>query len=154
MHLLGGCTNEKCAPDANSLEEGGAIYFQLVDARTGRNLLASLPGAGPRYRADSVMVFDQQGRPQFVGPVNISGEIGFLPFEADLSTLPYHSQIRRRFRLYLSYADQDTIDVNFTLAKNDCGFSEYKNIIVYYNSRFVYEGSGVIQLPSMIFRKN
>ncbi len=78
--LLQNCISEKCAPDSNSLTEGGSLTFRLVDARTGQDLLAQLPGNGPPYSLDSVMVYNERGEPQFRGPVDFRGEISFSTY--------------------------------------------------------------------------
>jgi hypothetical protein len=152
--LLQSCISEKCAPDSNSLEEGGGLNFHLVDARTGQDLLAQLPGNGPRYSLDSVMVYNERGEPQFRGAVDFRGEIAFSTYGStrELNTLPYHTALQRRFTLYLNRADQDTIDVAFSLRKNECGFSEFEKITIHYNTQFMYEGSGT-RIPSRVFRK-
>ncbi len=61
LSLLPDCISEKCAPDSNSLTEGGGLSFHLVDARTGQDLLAQLPGKGPQYALDTVMVYNERG---------------------------------------------------------------------------------------------
>lgn len=153
--LLQGCISEKCAPDSNSLTEGGGLNFRLVDARTGQDLLAQTPGNGSPYSLDSVMVYNERGEPQFRGPVDFRGEISFSTYGSteELSLLPYNTALQRRFLLYLNRADQDTIDVAFRLRKNDCGFAEFENITIHYNTQSVYEGSGTTQIPSRVFRK-
>lgn len=152
--LLPGCISEKCAPDSNSMTEGGGLTFHLVDARTGQDLLAQLPGNGPRYALDSVMVHNERREPQFRGPVDFRGGISFSSYGStqELNVLPHNTTTRRRFTLYLNRADQDTIDVAFRLRKNDCGYSEFEHITIHYNAQFVYEGSGT-QIPSQALRK-
>ncbi len=152
--LLQSCISEKCAPDNNSLSEGGTLSFQLVDARTGQDLLSHLPGNNPPYYLDSVMVYNEQGVAQFRGPMDYRGEISFSTYgsTSELNALPYHTTLRRRFTLHLNYTDQDTIDVAFRLRKNECGFSEFENITILYNTQYVYEGSGT-QIPTRILRK-
>ena len=153
--LFSACNNEKCSPDGNSLTEGGGLNFRLVDARTGRDLLAQTPGNGSPYSLDSVMVYNERGEPQFRGPVDFRGEISFSTYgsTSDLKALPFNTQVLRRFTLYLNRADQDTIDIAFKLRKNDCGFSEFENIIIRYNTQMVYEGNGITDIPSRVFRK-
>ena len=155
IFLLSACNNESCDPSANSLSEGGGLNFHLVDARTGQDLLAQTPGNRPLYSSDSVMIYDENGKPQFKGPVNFLGEITFSIYGsvADLTALPYNTPVKKRFMLHLNRADQDTIDASFSLRKNECGFSEFATITLYYNAQLAYEGRNTTQIPSRIFRK-
>jgi len=157
LFLLNSCISEKCAPDGNSLDEGGTLHFELMDARTGRELLSNLPssglpGSGSPYFRDSIFVYDQNKRTVTVRPIALSGEIGFTAYGSDLHRLPYNTALQRRFILYLNRADQDTIDVDFSLRKNDCGFAEFAQVAVRYNQQLVHEGSGT-DIPPVVFRK-
>jgi hypothetical protein len=153
--LFFACNNESCDPGFNSLSEGGGLSFRLVDARTGQDLLAQIPGSNSPYHLDSIMVYNEKGEPQFKGPVDFRGEIYFSTYGrlAELKALPYNTPVKRRFILYLNRADQDTIDASFSLHKNECGFSEFATVSIHYNAELAYEGRNTTQIPSRIFRK-
>ncbi|WP_147320930.1 hypothetical protein [Hymenobacter lapidiphilus] len=153
--LFFACNNESCDPSINSLSEGGGLNFHLINARTGQDLLAQTPDNRSLYSSDSVMVYDENGKPQFKGPVNFLGEVAFSIYGsvADLTALPYNSPVKRRFILYLNRADQDTIDASFRLRRNECGFSEFETVAIYYNTQLAYEGRNTTEIPSRVFRK-
>ena len=145
--LLCSCITEKCDPGDKNVYNSAIIDFTLRDA-SGRNLL----DFNGRYASDTVKVYDQRQRPVFRGPVRLDGNVGFAPLQLEIDQLPYATALTRRYYLYLSRADADTIDLAFQLRKNDCGFTEFQRYEVLYNGASVSTGEG-LYLPSLTFRK-
>ena len=151
--LLGACVSDRCTPQRRSLAQGGHLYFQLVDARTGQQLWATDSAAPSRYVLDSARVFRGDERRWTIHDEARPGQLGIVLVGLERDSLPLKTGLAQRFLLWPTRSDADTIDVHYFLQENECGFREFRRIHVRYNRSTVYIDSSITRIPTLTFRK-
>ena len=129
------CSCEKCEGPPNAYETGITLRF----LSSADNTSLFLPGTG--YSHDSLKLTDQNGLalPLAVPRFPADTEVNFHLLQIG-SKFPLSQRLNRTYFLRFSSTDQDTIQAEYELFKNDCSKPEFSTLKVSYNGRLLYEG--------------
>ncbi|WP_426060804.1 hypothetical protein [Hymenobacter sp. B1770] len=123
---LSSCNIDKCE---GALDATHAHFSLQYLAATGNQSLFS--SRSTTYFRDSVRITDEQGS---IVATDKSDPVSFRLFKAG-ETLTLGQPTTRRFLIYLSRTDQDTIQAEFKLFRNDCKNPQFEYASVFYNGK-------------------
>jgi len=115
------------------------ILFDLYD-RTGTYNLLEIGVNEPGYRRDSVQLLNDKLE-KFSGFRLDNGGRIIIDFLKGDNDFPLHEDLEKRYYLYISNHDLDTIDIYYRLGSGECTPVAVNHMDLYYNGQLVLENA-------------